>query len=188
MAQTIVEQLQSLDEAYRAAEGENRAEIEAQLMALHQQTFSDPEAYAYFTALAPSIAGGMYIPYLFWIGLNYFLDDTENDDLRQLLFALLQQFTESDFEENDQRNLKPLLIVYLAAEKEFERDRIKAHIFDKAHPQVRDYYMKALYFATEKPTTRDTFREKYLLLRSYFPDFAQLHLPVTQLREALGAA
>ncbi|MEM9986542.1 MAG: hypothetical protein AAF804_15730, partial [Bacteroidota bacterium] len=94
-------------------------------------------------------------------------------------------FCESNFDDDEQKKLKPLLVVYFAKEKEFESGKVKTLYLDKAHPEVKEYYMRVLNFTQKNQKSTEMYIEKFDLLKGLFPDFHLLGLPITQLREKL---
>ncbi len=179
----IVARLNDLEDKYPDLEIEGaKAALIEDLSALHQEAMNDRDDLSRFTVQAAERFGGAYIPYLFWDRLALFFDDPFE---RDYLFQLISALASSNFEEEEQRLMKPLLITYFAVEKEFERDKIHAQIADKAHPAVRDYLIKLFTFVEKNQRATDMYREKFEMLRSLLPSFDLLQMPITQLREQL---
>ena len=152
-----------------------------ELMEAHQSVFDNEEQLLEFTETVLYICGGLFIPYIFWIELQGFLSDAEQH--RPRLHNILRIFTESNFEEKDRSRMKPLLIIYFSNEKEFEVDKVRALIIDKAHPKVKDYFNKILIFVDKNRDTVQTYRRKLEMLKDYYPDFALLNEPIAKLSD-----
>lgn len=175
--------LDALDQAWQTAEGENRDETLAALVALHRDIIkaggTDVPA---FSLAARFTCGGLYIPYLFWIALEGFI---KGKDTRHELQELLRAFAESDFDPAEQSLMKPLIVTYFLKEKEFEIDRVKAHIVDTAHPAVREYFLKLIAFPEANKSSARLYSQKFHLLGAYFPNFNLYNLPLAEIEEKL---
>ncbi len=182
----IIERIDALEDKYPDLEIEGaKPALIKELLLLHQDAMEDGDNLNRFTVQAAERFGGAYIPYLFWDRLALFYDDPFE---RDYLFQLVNSFAVSNFEEDEQRLMKPLLITYFAVEKEFERDKIIAQIAAKAHPEVREYLEKLFTFVEKNQRSTDMYREKFELLRNVMPDFNLFQLPITQLRDQLAKA
>lgn len=140
-----------------------------------------PDEYRMFRNQVLDVYGGIYIPYIFWMELAGFFHNVNH---RTILFEVIQAFCFSNFEEEERRKMKPLLITYFANEKEFEMDKIQSLIIDKAHPSVREYFQKITSFVTKNKNSTGAYLEKFKILMEDYPDFELLSLPVSKLKEA----
>jgi len=175
--------LLQLENEYNEAEGENREEVLEALKAYHTEVLGDPEANREFELEVLDKCGGIYTPYVFWLAVRGFL---YNEVDKAFLFRVADAFANSNFEEEEQKKMKPLLMIYFAQEREFEMDRLWAQVVSKAHPSVKAYFEKVLRFVQQGSPMVKAFQEKFELLKDYYPDFHLLNLPVSQLREELG--
>ncbi len=178
----IVKELEQLEDKFFGEWEEERMPLVQALTDLHIQTQDDRDAFNRFLIQAAERFGGVYIPYLFWQKLSEFIDTSEE---RAYLQELIKVFIESNFEDEEQRKLKPLLVVYFAKEKDFEVDKIRTQYIESAHPQVREYFHKLLRFVETNKKATNMYIEKFEMLRDAFPDFELLNLPITQLKEKL---
>jgi translation elongation factor EF-G len=179
---SYLEQLETIDRFYQEHEDDKKAEVVAALKKIHVALLKSPDDLKVFYDKTQVICGGIYIPYLFWMELIKFLDHPVNS---QLMFDLIQAFANSNFEEEEQNNMKPLLAVYFKIERPFNVDKIKAYIVDKSHPQVRYYLRSILQLVEADAKAVDVYKEKVLMLKRYFPNFETLKLPLSQLKEEL---
>ena len=177
----MTDQLDAINAAYYESE-DKEAAIEA-LQALHVPLLRKPDELRPFVHQAARVAGGTYLPYLFWIELVKFMDGKGDSEL---LYDLVLAFTESDFDEEDLHKIKPLLVVYFAKERVFQIDRIKAQIVEKSHPSVRDFFYDLYKFVETNHVSTQTYHTKLVMLKKYFPDFERFELPIPQLEEELG--
>jgi hypothetical protein len=179
------EQLTVIDEAYYTLEEddlEGREQIYSVMRELHNSLLEDPEQAENlydFIVEGSSKAGGIYIPYFFWVELSKLLS---NEPDRDLIWELLKRFIESDFEDETLRNMKPLLVVYFSRESEFELDRLKTHL-TKAHPKVREYFHSLFRFKEQNLKSVEAYNRKFEIVRQYYPNFELLSLPVQKLEE-----
>ena len=180
----INKRLDEIEDRYPIDEIEDKkpALIE-ELLSLHMETVSDPDLLNRFSVLSGERFGGIYIPYLFWVKLADYL---ENPLDRAFLFSLLKAFASSNFGEEEQKMLKPLIITYFTNEKGFEINKLKTLIFDKAHPEVKEYFYGLVNFVEKNKKSTDMYREKFDLLKDLQPDFELMRLPITQLREQVS--
>jgi len=178
----IVKELEQLEDQFFGEWEEERTPLVQALTDLHIQTLDDRDSFNRFLVQTAERFGGVYIPYLFWQKLADFIETPEE---RAYLQELIKVFIESNFEDEEQRKLKPLLVVYFAQEKDFEVDKIRAQYIDPAHPQVREYFNKLLRFVDSNKKATNMYIEKFEMLRDAFPDFELLNLPITQLKEKL---
>lgn len=176
----IVKELENLEDKYYGEWEENKESLIGALEPIHKELLEDREQFNRFLVQTAERFGGAYIPHLFFHKLSEFLDTPEE---RAYLQELIRVFAESNFEEEEQKKLKPLLVVYFAKEKEFEHGKLKTMYFDKAHPEVREYFMRLLNFTQKNKKATEMYIEKFDLLKGIFPDFHLLGLPITQLRE-----
>lgn len=180
------DQLEKLTDAFYEAEGENREEMIAQLQQLHQEALSaGEETYAVFRTEAAKAIGGAYLPHLVWVELAKLVNGSPD---RPALLALFNAFSDSDFEEPTQFEMKPLVTTYFALESDFEVGRFRALVRAKAHPTVQEWYDKHLNFQETAPAAVSAYRQKFFLLKDRFPDFELYGLPVQELEEQLNDA
>ena len=143
------------------------------------------EPYDTFASQSRNRVGGIFIPYIFWVHLKQFTDEGQS---RDPLFHDILAFTKSDFEEEETKKMKSLLITYFAQEKEFEIDKIQNLIIDKSHPSVQEYFRKLITFVKKNQTSVNMYIEKFQMLKDRNPDFELLKLPVMKLKERLELA
>ncbi len=176
----IVKELEALEDKYYGEWEEDKSALIPAMEALHKQASEDSETFNRFVVQSAERFGGAYIPHLFWHKLSDFLETPEE---RAYLQDLIRAFTESNFEPEEQKLLKPLIVVYFAREKDFESDKVKVRYLDHAHPEVREYFMKLLSFTQKNRKSTEMYMEKFELLKGMHPNFELLNLPITQLRE-----
>lgn len=175
----FVKILDQLEDTYYEDPEAHRAETLRKLLDIHME-IEDQDALNRFSVLVSSRFGGIYIPYLFWDKLASFLEAEEE---RAYLQQIIAAFTESDFEEEEQRKMKPLLITYVAKEKQFEIDKLKTLVIDKAHPTVKEYFQKLISFVRKNVRSTEMYCEKFEILKEIEPNFDIFSLPITQLKE-----
>jgi hypothetical protein len=174
--------LQKIEDTYFANDENAEAAI-ASLTELHKKVLADPAALALFNEKAALTCGGLYLPYLFWPVLhNFFADETQ----RTALGKLFHLFGESNFDEETQKLMKPLVVVYFMKEKEFELDRLKTFVLQKLHPGVQEYFAKLMEFVVKNRNSADAYLRKFTLLGGEFPDFERFAQPVSKLEEELA--
>lgn len=181
----IDEQLEALNTRFYDAEDDLSEEIIAELTALHKQALqAGGEDAEEFFRNAPHVAGGAYIPYLFWIELAQF---RRGEESRERLFFLLESFVNGDFEEAIRQRMKPLIVIYYLHERQFEIDKLNTTIVSKAHPQVQEFFQHLNEFVETNQTATRAYEEKFNLLMDYFPNFELFELPVQDLEEQLSS-
>jgi hypothetical protein len=184
----LEDQLAAIDNAYSEIEDDD-PEIKQKfigfLKEIHLELLSeDPETLRYFVFDAARVAGGIYIPYLFWMELVKFIEDNPDEEV---LYHLIDCFATSDFEEEERKKMKPLLAIYFAHQRDFAVDRVKSHIVSNSHPQVRDYFLALLRFKEQNKKSIEAYTHKFRLLKGYYPNFEMFNLPVSRLEEELSA-
>lgn len=178
----IVKELEKLEDHYYGEWEEDTTQLIQGLTEHHIQLTDNRDGFNRFLVQTAERFGGAYIPYLFWHKLADFLETPEE---RIYIQELIRVFIESNFEDDEQRKLKPLLVVYFAKEKDFEVDKVRTKYIDGAHPQVREYFNKLLTFVDRNQKATNMYIEKFEMLREVFPDFDLMNLPITQLKEKL---
>lgn len=176
------EELDRLEELYYGEWEEDKEKLIPELEQLHLEAGAAEDSFNRFLVEVADRFGGAYIPYLFWDKLTYF---DESPAERVYLQELIRIFINSNFEEEEQKKLKPLLVVYFSKEKPFELDKIRYQLLDKAYPPVQEYFNKLLDFVQKNQKATEMYCEKFDLLRNFQPNFDLLGLPVTQLRDRL---
>ncbi|MEM6632158.1 MAG: hypothetical protein AAF694_20950 [Bacteroidota bacterium] len=180
----IQKELDKLEDSYKMEEWEDKKEeIIAALFELHMKAATEEEVLNRFTVLSAERFGGIYIPYLFWVKLSDFLE-YELD--RSYLYNLLTAFSNSDFGEDEQRLLKPLVIVYFSREKEFEINKFFTLAMDDVHPNVKEYFQKLYKFRERNARSTKMYCDKFELLRELQPDFSLMNTPLSELKEKVG--
>lgn len=174
--------LQRIEAEYFAAD-EDKAAALAALDDLHRSVWNNAGEVAQFRRAVLQTCGGVYIPSVFWPELASFAKDQSN---REFIFQIVQALVDSDFDEEMLNRIKPFLVVYFATEKQFELDKIKAFIVDKAHPRVREYFDKMTQFVTKNPASVQTYQRKFGMLQNHFPDFELFGQPVARLEEQMA--
>ncbi|MDX2284101.1 MAG: hypothetical protein NW241_08055 [Bacteroidia bacterium] len=181
----IVQRLEALEDLFYGEWEEDRAQLIPHLLELHMGAASEEDTLNRFLVQTAGRFGGAYIPYLFWDKLSFFY----NNPLERIyLHELIRVFINSDFGDEEQKMMKPLLVVYFAKEKTFEIDKIQTMLLDAAHPVVKDYFHKLFSFVEKNQRATEMYCEKFELLKDFQPDFELFSLPVTQLRERLQDA
>ena len=173
--------LDTIEEKYYGDLDEDKSQLIPVLKELHQKV-QDNEEYD-SEAFAADIAGrfgGAYLPYVFWEQLYLF---TQGNNNRKTLQELITTFSTSDFEEPETKYMKILLIVYFNIEKSFEINRTKELIIAKAHPEIQEYFNKLLTFVEKNERSVKMYMDKWNMLRSKFPNFERLNMPIKQLKE-----
>jgi hypothetical protein len=181
----LVKSLEKLEDQYYGDWEEDKELLIRDLTNLHMEAGEDEDSFNRFLVQTAERFGGAYIPYLFWDKLSYFLDVPQE---RHYLQELIRAFVESSFEEEEQKKMKLLLVTYFAKEKDFEVDKIRALILDKAHPDVRDYFNKLISFVNKNAKATEIYCQKFDLLKTVHPNFKLLGLPLSQLKEKLTEA
>lgn len=180
----LEEHLAVIEEAWMEDEEERREAVLDALRQIHLEAMRDAGKLAEFNRRAPDLCGGLFIPYLFWTELVRFLDGAGD---RQALYDLIAAFARSNFDEEDQMKIKPLLAVYFQKERDFEVNRVKNDVISKAHPEVRRFLNGLTTFHEQNASTARAYYEKLLLLKGYYPDFEQFNKPTQQLKAELAA-
>lgn len=178
----LEEYLQEINRKYYEEQEESYTFAIEALKQVHVSVADDPEMYEEFREIALYNCGGAYLPFLFWSELSVYCDSREN---RLILFQLLKAFADSDFSDEMIKDMKPLIITYIAMETEFEIDRLKAQIIDKAHPNVQSYFKKYLTFVEKNKDSVGTYTKKFNLIRKQFPDFELLSKPLSRVYEVI---
>ena len=180
----VLESLDAIEEKYAETLDENRDVAITEIIAAHNEIMeSAPEELDRFIILSADILGGIYLPYLFWYKLGEFYEGYEES--RIFLQELIKIFSESNFEEEEQRKMKSLLVAYFAREKEFEIDKLRVIVIDKSHHSVKEYFNKLLQFAQKNQKATKMYCDKFEILKEYQPDFLLLQKPLTKLQELL---
>jgi hypothetical protein len=175
----IAPKLDQLEEKFAGEWSENRETIIKYMTPLHKKMLEESSEtfHRFVTEVGPRF-GGVYIPFLFWSLLSRFYEDP---DERIYVQKMIEYFANSDFEEEDQRKMKSMLIVYFKLEKEFELDKLIALVLGKSHLSVQEYFQKLLSFVDKNQSATQMYCEKFDLLRFKFPDFELMAKPLTQL-------
>jgi hypothetical protein len=181
----IIKEFERLEDLYYGDWDEDKDALVKELRPMHEAVKQGDEDFNRFLVQVADRFGGTYIPYLFWEKLATFAESSED---RSYLQQLIKAFVNSDFDESEQKLLKPLMVVYLAKEKDFEIDKVRALIIDKAHPEVRDYFHKLISFVKKNERSTEMYCEKFELLKHAPANFELLAMPITQLREHLESA
>jgi hypothetical protein len=180
---SLAKTLEALEERYYDELEENRDAVIEELAPLHEAALKKGiEEFRKFSAEAVQICGGVYIPYVMWVELGQFIVHQNN---RTQLFALIEAFVNSGFEEEERKKMKSLLITYFAIEREFEVNKILTLIVDKAHPAVQEFFRKVQNFVAKNKTSVDMYIEKFQMLKDNYPNFDHMSLPLIKLKEQL---
>ena len=177
----ISKTLEELEDKYYGEWEENRETLIPQLANIHQDVLSDPELAQEFRFRVIHHFGGAYIPYVFWEKLADFMD--KPDDERTFLQETIRAFTESDFDAIEQKKMKPLLVVYLITEKDFELNKLNSQVITKTHPSVKDYFQFLHNFVTKNARATAMYLRKFEMLKDMYPDFEMLDRPIPELEE-----
>lgn len=175
--------LNTLEDKYYGELEEEREPLVEYLEKMYHKLEVNPELLEEFLKRSIRHFGGAYIPYVFWRQLNAFIDNPE--DGRLFLQEILKAFADSDFEEQEQRKMKPLVVTYFTLEKEFELNKFNTLVVDKLHPAVREYYRGLQEFIEKNARATALYKEKYLMLRRQNPDFDLFDKPVSTLKEMM---
>ncbi len=141
---------------------------------------ADPEERFAFEEEVATLAGGLYIPHLFWMYLAGFKEEPEA--YRASLEALLLTFAKLPSQPMAEDSLRLLLYVYFSEEDAFHLERLWHQIEQEATYEKILYFQHVRQLIEKNPTTVRIFREKYHLLAPFFPNFDQLRLPLPQVR------
>jgi hypothetical protein len=177
------EYLENINAEYYEGEEINKAQLLENIKKIHLSLLRSPKELAEFIDFAAANVGSIYLPYLFWIELSKFMDNRYNPEL---MYQMIEAFSNSDFEKEECNKMKPLLVVYFALEKEFYTDRIKSYIIDKAHKTVQDYFHNIFKFVAHNKNAVEALIKKIQMLKKYYPSFELLELPVQELEEKLS--
>ncbi len=180
----FVEKFDELEDRFYADPDGTKESIIKELLTIHM-AIEDEDTLNRFSILVSSRCGGIYIPYVFWDKLAGFLT---SPDERAYLQEIINAFTQGDFEEEEQRKMKPLLITYVANEKEFEINKLFTLIIEKAHPTVKEYFSKLITFVQKNVRSTQMYKDKFDMLKNVAPDFSLMSLPISQLREKFQRA
>ena len=178
----IIAELDQLEDKFYGEWEEEKTPLLKEMTELHSKAGEDEDLFNRFLMQSSERFGGSYIPYLFWDKLSYYY---ESPDERAYLHELLKVFANSNFDAEEQKKMKPLLVTYFAKEKDFEINKLRAKVIDKAHPTVKEYFLKLLSFVEKNQKATSMYCEKFELLKDIHPDFDLLNLPITQLKEKL---
>lgn len=177
--------LDELEEKYYGDWAENKETLFAELDKIHREISPDRDLLNRFIVQINDRFGGAYIPFVFWDKLAEFLSKPEQ---RTYLYEIIKAFANSDFDEEEQKRMKPLLITYFANEKQFEIDKIHTLVIDKAHPSVKEYFFKLFNFVRKNQRSTEMYCNKFMLLKNIHPDFEMMAMPITQLKDQLQEA
>ncbi len=175
------EQLAAIAAAAEA--GTPPEELLPQLEALHQSVLEDPEARAQFEREVVSIAGGIYLPHIFWTYLAAFLSDP--DAYRAFLEYILQVYAQQPLNPFIDKRMQPLLYVYFSDEAPFYLSRLWDTLRRQALPEKYEFLQGVHQKMSRIPVTVKIFREKFELIGDYFPNFEALAMPLPELRASL---
>ncbi|MEM6265483.1 MAG: hypothetical protein AAGI38_23475 [Bacteroidota bacterium] len=173
-------QLDAIEDKYYDEWEEDRGPLVKSLVETHQGLRKEPDNSRKLMLHLMDRFGGAYIPYLFWDRMDSFLDTPDED--RHYLHKLIQAFCDSSFEVEEQRKIKPLLVVYFNQEKEFEINKLKAQVIDKVHPTVKEFFTELTEFSEKNPAATKVYNDKFMLLRKETPDFELFGQPLSKLR------
>lgn len=183
---SLQEDFEALEEKYYGEWEEAREPLIEALSPLYRADLeANDRQYSDFSREVINYFGGAFIPYIFWTELDAFSRDNER---RVNLFAIIEAFINSDFEETERKQMKPLVITYFTMEKEFEMDKLFATVIKGTHPDVESYFQKLFDFVDKNKTSVEMYIEKFNLLQGIYPDFGLLRLPVTKLKEKLAVS
>lgn len=179
----LIEYLKQLDEKYYNEQDEEHEFAIKELMKVYKSVMNDPELLQAFTEEAPYLCGGAFIPYLFWLTLAKFSQNSE--EFRPQIIELIKAFCKSDFNDQDVTSLKPLLITYFVLERPFEIEKLKVFVIQKSHPKVIQYFQKILTFVEKNKDSVKTYVEKFNLVKHLAPNFELFSKPIAHVREEL---
>jgi hypothetical protein len=181
---SVAESIEALEDRFFGELEEDRAAIISELKVYHEAALAKGVTeFRNFSKEVLSRFGGAYIPYIFWVELSEYTRDHEN---RTRLYDIIREFSESSFEEEETKKMKPLLITYFSMEKEFELDKIRSLILDKTHPAVQEFFKKLLDFSEKNKTSTEMYLEKFQIIHHMYPDFNVLKMPVVKIKELLA--
>lgn len=177
-------QLSALEQKFYNELGENKDLILEVLKKMYNNfKENDQETLKVFKAIIPDFFGGVYIPFIFWEELAEFYNN--NDENRESLNKIIEQFASSNFEESETRKMRQLLIAYFAVESRFQVDKMIHTIVHNAHPDIQKYFEKIIDFIDTKPNAVGMYQEKFSLIAERYPDFDLLRLPLAKLKAQL---
>lgn len=175
--------LEAIDAAYYNQDEEDAAPAIEALDELHREAWGDEAAARKFRLAALQVAGGAYLPNILWAELAAFARGADN---RDMIVTVLRAVGDSNFDESMLNKLKPLLVVYLSREKQFEIDKLWSFVVEKSYPRVKEFFDKALQFVTKNVHSVATYQRKFDMLRDSFPDFERYSHPLTRLEEEMA--
>lgn len=175
--------LETIDAAYYNQDEEDAAPAIEALDELHREVWGQADEARKFRLAALRVAGGAYLPNIFWAELAAHM---RNEGNREMIVEIMQAVADSNFDEAMLNNLKPLLVVYLSREKQFELDKLWSFVIEKTYPRVKEYFDKLLLFVTKNQHSVATYQRKFDMLRDSFPDFERYSHPLTRLEEELA--
>lgn len=177
--------LDGLEDKFYGEWEEDKEQLFEELNTIHREVLKDKDEFSRFIVQIYDRFGGCYIPFVFWSKMSQYMEEPEQ---RTYLFELTRAFTNSDFDEAEQKKMKPLLITYFAREKQFELDKIQTLVVEKAHPSVKEYFYKLFNFVSKNERATAMYCEKFEILKNIYPDFKMMSLPITQLKEQVPQA
>jgi len=179
---SVQEALEKIESARQA--GESPEELLHLIESLHAEFLDrDSDARTAFEEAVLTIADGLYFPHLFWMYLAGFLEDQEA--YRPSLESLLRIFATLPPNSLAEDNLRLLLYVYFSEEDPFHLERLWHQLHQEASPEKLSYFQHVKTLTERNPITVRIFREKFRLLAPFFPNFAQLRLPLPQIRSLI---
>lgn len=177
------EQLAAIAAAAEA--GASPETLVEQLEALHKSVLEDPQARTEFEREVLSVAGGIYLPHIFWIYLSAFLSDP--DAYRAFLEYILQVYAQQPLNPFIDKRMQPLLYVYFSEEAPFYLSRLWDTLRRSALPEKYDFLQRVQQKMTRIPKTVKIFRDKFELIGEYLPNFEALAMPLPELRASLAS-
>jgi len=126
--------------------------------------------------------GGIYVPYLLWGELARFVFRKE-ESRRESIQKLIHAFATGYFEENTQRLMKPLLIIYFYYEYPLKIREFQERYLKHYHPVVQDYFRKLIQYKAKNPRTTVILFHKFERIHPLFPDFDLFDVPLDILEE-----
>jgi len=111
----IVKELEKLEDKFYGEWEEDKSQLIEAMTVLHNELVQRPDEFNRFLVQSSDRFGGAYIPHLFWEKLASFVGT--NPDDRFYIQQILRSFVASNFDEEEQKIMKPLIITYLFTEK-----------------------------------------------------------------------
>lgn len=165
VVQSILENLKELHKSIRKKEGDEGEK----LLSFFQNEVSDR-------------FGGMYVPYLLWDEIAQFVFN-KDESRRESIQKLINAFANGYFDEQTQKWMKPLLIIYFYYELPLKIREFRERFLKRYHPKVQEYFEKLIHYKEKNPRTTVILFHKFERIHPLFPDFELFDVPLDIIEE-----